>query len=77
MMTTVTNKKPKNNTKEKSHHLTYQLLQGGATVIEIAENRNLSPRTIESHIIKCADEGLAIDWDRLSRKNLKQQCKKP
>lgn len=75
-MTTVTNKKPKNNTKEKSHHLTYQLLQGGATVIEIAENRNLSPRTIESHIIKCADEGLAIDWDRFIPKEFEAAMQK-
>lgn len=50
--------------KEKSHHLTYKLLQNGATIAEIAAEREVSDRTIEGHIIKCAEEGLEIDWDQ-------------
>lgn len=48
--------------KEKSHHLTYQLLQAGKSIPEIANDRQMVERTIEGHLIKCADEGLEIDW---------------
>ncbi|KQL51175.1 ATP-dependent DNA helicase RecQ [Heyndrickxia shackletonii] len=50
--------------KEKSHHATYALLQEGLNIEEIAERRGMSTRTIESHLVKCSDEGFAIDWDQ-------------
>ncbi|HLU22341.1 MAG TPA: DNA helicase RecQ [Bacillaceae bacterium] len=49
--------------KEKSHHTTYDLLQEGFTIAEIATQRGLSERTIENHIIKCAEEGMDVNWD--------------
>lgn len=49
--------------KEKSHHLTYQMLQEGKTIAEIAVSREMVERTIEGHLIKCGEEGLAIDWE--------------
>ncbi|MGV3463981.1 MAG: DNA helicase RecQ [Heyndrickxia sp.] len=50
--------------KEKSHHATYAFLQEGLNIEEIAERRGMSTRTIESHLIKCSDEGLTVDWDK-------------
>lgn len=50
--------------KEKSHHETYALLQDGLSIEEIADRRELSARTIESHLIKCSEEGFAVDWDQ-------------
>lgn len=50
--------------KEASHHTTYQLLQGGKEIAEIAAERGLSERTVEGHIIKCDQEGMAISWDQ-------------
>ena len=52
-----------NDGKEKSHHTTYQLLQTKLTIKEIAEQRDMAERTIESHLIKCADEGMEVNWD--------------
>jgi len=49
--------------KEKSHHITYALLQEGLGMEEIADKRGMSVRTIESHLVKCSDEGFAIEWD--------------
>ncbi|MBS4204638.1 DNA helicase RecQ [Lederbergia citrea] len=53
----------KNSDKEPSHHLTYQLLEEGNSVTDIAAERGLSERTIESHLIKCHDEGMEINWN--------------
>ncbi|MCB6745897.1 helix-turn-helix domain-containing protein, partial [Anaerostipes hadrus] len=50
--------------KEKSHHVTYRLLQEGKTIREIAEIRGMSERTIETHVIKCSDEGFPVEWSR-------------
>ncbi|MBO0991627.1 DNA helicase RecQ [Bacillus sp. SD088] len=50
--------------KEASHHTTYQLLQGGKEIAEIAAERGLSERTVEGHIIKCDQEGMAVSWDQ-------------
>jgi ATP-dependent DNA helicase RecQ len=55
------------NGKEKvpSHHITYELFNMGKTVAEIAEEREMSSTTVESHILKSADEGFEIDWNSL------------
>ncbi|MBS4218780.1 DNA helicase RecQ [Bacillus sp. FJAT-49711] len=51
-------------TKESSHLATFQLLQEGMGIEEIAKERDLSERTVESHIIKCDEEGHSVDWDQ-------------
>jgi len=51
-------------TKESSHLVTYQMLQDGMGINEIAQERELSERTVESHLIKCDEEGYEIDWDQ-------------
>ncbi|WP_050615035.1 DNA helicase RecQ [Bacillus testis] len=48
--------------KEKSHHITYQLLQEGKSIKEIAQLRDVKTRTIEQHLFVCHQEGLKIDW---------------
>ncbi|MGE8204928.1 DNA helicase RecQ [Heyndrickxia sp. NPDC080065] len=50
--------------KEKSHHTTLSLLQQGLSIEEIAVKREMIERTIESHLIKCGEEGFTIDWDQ-------------
>lgn len=50
--------------KEPSHQITYQLLLEGMDIPEIAAERGLSTRTVESHIVKCDQEGLTVQWDQ-------------
>ncbi|MBS4206863.1 DNA helicase RecQ [Bacillus sp. FJAT-50079] len=50
--------------KEVSHHTTYKMLQEGHSVAQIANEREISERTIEGHLIKCFDEGMEIDWNQ-------------
>ena len=54
---------PKAEEKKATHIVTHELYSQGKTLAEIAAARNLSPLTIESHIIRCGVEELAIDWD--------------
>jgi ATP-dependent DNA helicase RecQ len=54
----------KQSSKEKSHHVTYSFLQEGMSLKEISAKREMSVRTVEGHLIKCAEEGLSIDWDQ-------------
>ncbi|WP_206197355.1 DNA helicase RecQ [Peribacillus frigoritolerans] len=49
--------------KESSHLDTLQLYKEGLNVKEIAEKRELSEITIENHLLRCAKEGLEIDFD--------------
>src|SRR5690606_37552904 len=58
--------------KEKSHHKTYDLLQEGFTIAEIATQRGLSERTIENHIIKCAEEGMDVNRDSFIREGAEE-----
>lgn len=51
------------NGKEQSHHITHQMHQDGMSIAEIASERGVAERTIENHLIKCADEGKEVDWD--------------
>ncbi|QQZ09274.1 DNA helicase RecQ [Heyndrickxia vini] len=50
--------------KEKSHHITFTFLQQGLTIDEIAVKRNMTVRTVEGHLIKCAEDGISIDWNQ-------------
>jgi ATP-dependent DNA helicase RecQ len=49
--------------KESSHLDSLQLYKEGLNVKEIAEKRDLSVITIENHLLRCAKEGLDIDFD--------------
>ena len=50
--------------KEKSHELTYQLYLEGRPISEIASLREVTEATIESHLVKCHNEGKDIEWQR-------------
>lgn len=50
-------------TRTPSHEKTHQLLKGGLTPDEIANERDLANSTIIGHIEKIADEGLSFDRD--------------
>lgn len=49
--------------KSKTHIITFELYKNGLSISKIAENRNLSPKTIQNHLLKCAEEGLGINLD--------------
>lgn len=68
--------KVRNEEKEKSHHVTHSLLQQGLTISEIASNREVSVRTIENHLIKCADEGFSINWNQFIPDQYEQSIEK-
>jgi ATP-dependent DNA helicase RecQ len=44
---------------------TYALHRQGLSVAEIARQRNLVTNTIESHLVHCAQAGLAVDVSKL------------
>ena len=54
--------------KEKSHDATYQLYSEGKSISEIASLREVTEATIENHLLKCKNEGKAIDWKRFYTK---------
>jgi len=49
--------------KSKTHVVTFELYKNGLSINKIAANRNLSPKTIQDHLLKCAEEGLGVDLD--------------
>lgn len=53
-------KKQKKKAVADSHLETLKLYQSGLAIHEIAENRELSPTTIENHLLQCAKLGLGI-----------------
>ena len=50
--------------KTPAHMITYNMYKQGKRLKEIAEEREVTVRTIEEHMIKCSSEGLEVDWDR-------------
>lgn len=46
----------------KSHVVTYNMFKEGMSLKEIAAARELKEVTLQGHIIKCATEGLEVDW---------------
>ncbi|SFJ50874.1 DNA helicase RecQ [Thermoflavimicrobium dichotomicum] len=46
-----------------SHIITYQMLQQGKTLEEIANERQLHIHTIQDHLFRCDVEGFPIRWD--------------
>ncbi len=47
-----------------SHLISYDHYMEGVSFADIAKVRNMSLITIQSHIIRCAEEGLDINWDK-------------
>ncbi|MBB3108255.1 ATP-dependent DNA helicase RecQ [Paenibacillus phyllosphaerae] len=47
-----------------SHLLTLTLLGMGHSIAEAASLRGMSAMTVENHLIRCAEEGEAIEWSR-------------
>ena len=45
-----------------SHLDTYKLYKSGLSMKEMAKERDLSVQTIESHLFRCLDEGMELDW---------------
>lgn len=48
-----------------SHEVSYAMHRNGQSVECIARQRGLTMQTITTHLIRCADEGLAVDWNEL------------
>lgn len=46
-----------------SHKLTYEMYRAGKTIDEIADQRNLTRMTVENHLIKCAEEGMEVNYE--------------
>ncbi|NEZ46966.1 DNA helicase RecQ [Clostridium niameyense] len=61
--------KKENDTKIKTHILSYNLYRQGKTVMEISKERNLSFITIQQHLFKCLDEGMEINLDDFIQKD--------
>lgn len=49
--------------KTPSHVITFNLYQQGKSLEEIALTREMTPITIQNHMIRCASEGLPVDLD--------------
>lgn len=50
---------------EPSHLVTLELYRQGRALDEIAQERELTVNTVQNHLVRCAGEGYAVDWDRL------------
>lgn len=48
-----------------SHIQTFDRFKSGQSLAEIAAERQLTVATIQGHLLRCAEEGLAVNWDRL------------
>ena len=49
--------------KIKTHMVTYDMYKKGMSIDEIAKARNLTPITIQNHIVKCGTEGCDVNWN--------------
>ncbi|MDQ0231340.1 DNA helicase RecQ [Metabacillus malikii] len=54
-----------NKNKVASYLTSYQQFVEGATVSEIAKNRDLTEITVQNHLAKAISEGLPFDWERI------------
>jgi ATP-dependent DNA helicase RecQ len=57
-------KKPAKKAVTDSHLETLKLHQSNFSIKEIAEQRDLAVSTVESHLIQCAQQGLAVDFSK-------------
>ncbi|NMD70415.1 DNA helicase RecQ [Bacillus sp. DNRA2] len=55
--------KKRNPTGSPSHHETYEKYRSGLSLFEIAKERDITLITVQNHLIRCAEEGLEIDWE--------------
>lgn len=56
--------KKRNSSGSPSHHETYEKYRTGLTLSEIAKERDITLITVQNHLIRCAEEGLEIDWEK-------------
>jgi ATP-dependent DNA helicase RecQ len=52
-------------TDKPSHVVSWDMLQNGMTLEEIASLRGLSIITVQDHIIRCTQEGFDVDWNQI------------
>jgi ATP-dependent DNA helicase RecQ len=52
-----------------SHVVSLYMYKEGLTVMEISVERELSPSTIQQHILRCAEEGMEVSLDELIPKD--------
>lgn len=50
---------------EPSHVITLAMYREGNDLDAIAKARELTMNTVQNHLVRCAQEGHAVDWDRL------------
>ncbi|WP_425057771.1 ATP-dependent DNA helicase RecQ [Sporomusa carbonis] len=50
---------------EPSHLITLDMYRQGLDLPAIAKARDLAVSTVQNHLVRCAGEGYAVDWDRL------------
>ncbi|WP_371381509.1 DNA helicase RecQ [Sporomusa aerivorans] len=50
---------------EPSHIITLAMFRQGSGLEDIAKVRDLTVNTVQNHLVRCAGEGHAVDWDRL------------
>ncbi|MFC3885842.1 DNA helicase RecQ [Bacillus songklensis] len=50
---------------EASHLITYEMYQQGHTIADISRERGLSNQTVEGHLLRCASEGMDVNWNEL------------
>ncbi|SDE18066.1 DNA helicase RecQ [Sporomusa acidovorans] len=50
---------------EPSHLITLTMYRQDMNLEEIAQSRDLTVNTVQNHLVRCAQEGHSINWDRL------------
>ncbi|WP_042164948.1 DNA helicase RecQ [Paenibacillus gorillae] len=56
-----------------SHVLSLEMFNAGLSPQEVAAERGMSRVTVEGHIIRCAEEGMELDWSRVIPEVYEQQ----
>lgn len=51
--------------KQPSHLRTLDMYRQGADLAAIAKSRGLTVNTVQNHLVRCSQEGYAIDWNRI------------
>ncbi len=59
-----------------SHLVTWAMYGPGASIEAIAAERGMSAVTIEGHVLRCAEEGLGLDWSRIMTEEQEERIKK-
>ncbi|CAM4117938.1 DNA helicase RecQ [Paenibacillus alkaliterrae] len=62
---TSSRRSPASDEEQPSHLTTLELFQAGQEPEDIAKDRGLSKVTVEGHLIRCADEGYDLDFNRI------------